>query len=168
MNFNQIIRDEETIVRILHKDWVVDGKMQINAFALRPNETYISVNRQAVNTFTQEVHLFVTNHPDYYIPGYELAYRQAVMNVGNVRGIQIELGQQILNVSVDVEPRSLHVFSHAGIFTLFEGKYIKGGQQADIQVDDSRLMPVKAIHLKVQYALLALSKMEECNIPVRE
>ena len=168
MIYDQIIRDEEIIARILHKDWVVDGRMQINAFALRPNETYISVNRLVINTFTQEVTSFVKNHPDYHIPGHELAYRQAVMNVGDVRGIRIELGQQVLNMSVDVEPRNLHILSHAGIFTLFEGKYIKGGQQADVQVDVSRLMPVRAIHQKVQYALLALSKMEECNMPVRE
>lgn len=38
------VSGDEKVVRILHRDWVIDGKIQINAFALRQNETYISVN----------------------------------------------------------------------------------------------------------------------------
>lgn len=44
MNSVRIVDDNEVIARILHKDWVVDGQLQIFAFVLRPNESYISVN----------------------------------------------------------------------------------------------------------------------------
>ena len=29
------VDDKETVVRILHKEWIVDGQLQITAFALR-------------------------------------------------------------------------------------------------------------------------------------
>ena len=44
MNSVRIVDDNEVIARILHKDWVVDGQLQIFAFVLRSNESYISVN----------------------------------------------------------------------------------------------------------------------------
>ena len=45
------IDNNEPVVRILHKEWVVDGQLQITAFALRQGESYISVNRPAIETF---------------------------------------------------------------------------------------------------------------------
>ncbi len=45
MSSASTINGNEKVVRILHRDWVVDNELQINAFALRQNETYISVNR---------------------------------------------------------------------------------------------------------------------------
>ena len=36
------ISNEESVARILHRDWVVDNRLQLGAFALRKNETYIS------------------------------------------------------------------------------------------------------------------------------
>lgn len=44
MSSVRIVGDNEVIARMLHKDWVVDGQLQIFAFVLRPNESYISVN----------------------------------------------------------------------------------------------------------------------------
>ena len=44
------IDNSETVVRILHKEWVVDGQLQITAFALRQGESYISVNRPAIDS----------------------------------------------------------------------------------------------------------------------
>ena len=46
------VDNNETVVRILHKDWVVDGQLQITAFSLRQDESYISVNRPAIDTST--------------------------------------------------------------------------------------------------------------------
>ncbi len=54
-----IVTNKEKIVRILHNDWVVDGKIQVNAFSMRQNETYVSVNRPAIQSFTDDVSEFV-------------------------------------------------------------------------------------------------------------
>ena len=49
------VDNNETVVRILHKEWVVDGQLQITAFVLRQSESCISVNRPAIETFLQKV-----------------------------------------------------------------------------------------------------------------
>ena len=108
------IDNNETVVRILHKEWVVDGQLQITAFALRQGESYIQLSA---------------------------------------------------DVSVEVEPRDAHYKSHAGIFTRYDDKNIKGGQEA-IQDKNDCLMPVRAILQKVQHQLLALSTLEEHEISI--
>ena len=90
------------------------------------------------------------------------------MSVKEVRSIQVDLGSLSADVSVDVEPRSLHYHSHAGIFTRVNGKNIKGGHQTAVYEDEYRILPVGAIHQKVQHALLALSKLEECQLDKSE
>lgn len=45
MTSTSAVSNEELVARILHQDWVVDGVIQLGAFTLRLNETYISVNR---------------------------------------------------------------------------------------------------------------------------
>ena len=47
-NVSAFIDDAEDVARLLHPSWVIDGVLQHYAFALRRNETYISVNRLAV------------------------------------------------------------------------------------------------------------------------
>jgi hypothetical protein len=116
MNATPSVDDKETVVRILHKEWVVDGQLQITAFGLRQGESYISVNRPAIDTFLSDVSDFVSKHADYK--------------------------------------------SHAGIFTRYDDKNIKGGQDA-IQDKNDSLMPARAILLKVQHQLLALSTLEQ-------
>ena len=34
MSESALVSNEENLVRILHKDWIVDGVLQTNAFAL--------------------------------------------------------------------------------------------------------------------------------------
>ena len=160
------IDNNETIVRILHKDWVVDGQLQITAFALRQGESYISVNRPAVDTFLSDVTDFVSKHADYKISDEgSLAYRQASLGVSAVRNIKVDLGQLSADVSVEVEPRDAHYKSHAGIFTRYDDKNIKGGQET-IQDQNECLMPVRAILQKVQHQLLALSTLEKQEISI--
>ena len=48
------VENSEIVVRILHREWVVDGQLQITAFALRQGESYVSVNRPAIETFSSE------------------------------------------------------------------------------------------------------------------
>lgn len=160
------IDNNETVVRILHKEWVVDGQLQITAFALRQGESYVSVNRSAVDTFLSDVTDFVSKHADYKISDEgSLAYRQASLGVSAVRNIKVELGQLSVDVSVEVEPRDAHYKSHAGIFTRYDDKNIKGGQET-IQDQNDCLMPVRAILQKVQHQLLALSTLEKHEISI--
>lgn len=160
------IDNNETVVRILHKEWVVDGQLQITAFALRQGESYISVNRPAVDTFLSDVTDFVSKHADYKISDEgSLAYRQASLGVSTVRNIKVDLGQLSADVSVEVEPRDAHYKSHAGIFTRYDDKNIKGGQET-IQDQNECLMPVRAILQKVQHQLLALSTLEKHEISI--
>ncbi len=42
-NTLDIIKDSEKVARLIDNEWVVNGKLQLSAFALRPKETYISV-----------------------------------------------------------------------------------------------------------------------------
>ena len=166
MTVTPSVDNNETVVRILHKDWVVDGQLQITAFTLRQGESYISVNRPAVDTFLSDVTDFVSKHADYKISDEgSLAYRQASLGVSAVRNIKVDLGQLSADVSVEVEPRDAHYKSHAGIFTRYDDKNIKGGQET-IQDQNECLMPVRAILQKVQHQLLALSTLEKQEISI--
>ena len=160
------VDDKETVVRILHKEWIVDGQLQITAFALRQGESYISVNRPVIDTFLSDVSDFVSKHADYKVSDKgSLTYRQASLSVSAVRNIKVELGQLAADVSVKVEPRDAHYKSHAGIFTRYDEKNIKGGQES-IQDKNDCLMPVRAILQKVQHQLLALSTLEQHEINI--
>lgn len=158
------IDSEETVVRILHRDWVVDEELQITAFSLRHNETYISVNRPIIDSFGKDIADFLAKHPDYLIPNKPSAYACAALNVGELRGINVVLGQQTLDVVVEVEPRTTHNKSHAGIFTRLAGANIKGGQQKEIHLDEKTTLPVAAIFQKVQHKLLSLAVLEQQEI----
>jgi hypothetical protein len=81
------VSGDEKVVRILHRDWVIDGKIQINAFALRQNETYISVNRPAIESYVNDVSDFVTNHKAYCVSDDSQSVRLAGLNVGDIRTI---------------------------------------------------------------------------------
>jgi hypothetical protein len=158
------VDNNETVVRILHKDWVVDGQLQITAFALRQGESYISVNRPAIDAFQSDVSDFLSKHSDYKVSDEgSLTYRQAGLDVFSVRNIKVELGQLSADVSVEVEPRDAHYKSHAGIFTRYDDKNIKG-EQKTILDQNNCLMPVRAILQKVQHQLLAMSTLEEHEI----
>ena len=164
MTVTPSVDNNETVVRILHKDWVVDGQLQVTAFALRQGESYISVNRPAIDAFQSDVSDFLSKHSDYKVSDEgSLTYRQAGLGVSAVRNIRVELGQLSADLSVEVEPRDAHYKSHAGIFTRYNEKNIKGGQET-IQDKNDCLMPVRAILQKVQLQLLALSTLEQHEI----
>ena len=117
MSSASTINGNEKVVRILHRDWVVDNELQINAFALRQNETYISVNRPSIESYVSDVSDFVKNHASFRVSDDSQSIRLASLNVGEVRSISISLGRQTVDLSVEVEPRDSHYQSHAGIFT---------------------------------------------------
>jgi len=168
MSLGTVVGNDEQIVRILHRDWIVDGMLQVSAFALRDKETYLSVNRPAIKTFSDDVRDFVMSHSAFKTGDDSNTYQRANFNVGEVRSISVSLKDKVANLAVEVEPRDSHYKSHAGIFTRIEGKNIKGGQQDSIVAREGETISYEAIQMKVQYALLALSKLEGCHLQAEE
>ena len=154
------ISDEEEIVRVLHREWIVDNILQINAFALRRGETYLSVNRKSIDTFCDDIRNFVGSHPSYASFDNASVCRIACMNTGEVRNVRVVLGEKVMDVSVEVEPRNQNCQSHAGIFTRYEGKNIKGGQTVDFKMDDGIHVSSSVLFQKVQHQLLRLVRLE--------
>ena len=159
-----IVSDDEDIVRILHREWVVEGKIQLNAFSLRPGESYISVNRPIVDTYEDDVSSFVNKHLGFKISDSGSTYQRARMKTGLVRETTVSLGKKSIKISVEVEARSMNFKSHAGVFTRYKGKNIKKGQDTMLLMDEGKHIPIPAILQKVQHHLLKLSTLEVCPI----
>ncbi len=153
-----IVSDNESIVRILNQDWFEEGELMHVAFALRRNETYLSVNRPAIETFSNDVAEFVKSHSQYLFSANK--YRSAILNVGEVRNIEVKLADTIVDIDVEVESRDAHTKSHAGIFTRNQNKNIKSGSSIYIPSLKENVS-ADNILLKVRFKLLKLSKAEE-------
>ena len=153
-----IVSDNENIVRILNQDWFEEGELMHVAFALRRNETYLSVNRPAIETFGNDVAEFVKSHSQYLFS--DNKYRSAILNVGEVRNIEVKLADTIVDIDVEVESRDTHTKSHAGIFTRNQNKNIKSGSSIYIPSLKENVS-ADNILLKVRFKLLKLSKVEE-------
>ncbi len=150
--------DNESIVRILNQDWFEDGELMHVAFALRRNETYLSVNRPAIETFGNDVAEFVKSHSQYLFSANK--YRSAILKVGEVRNIEVKIAETIVDIDVEVESRDTHTKSHAGIFTRNQNKNIKSGGSIYIPSLKENVS-ADNILLKVRFKLLKLSKVEE-------
>ena len=162
-NLHQI-SSEETIARLVHQEWVVNGVLQQAAFVLRNGETYLSVNRPAVEAYEADVITFISQHPKYRTAPLNDTYRRAVLNVGDVRGIDVSVKGQKLDVSVEVEPRASHTKSHAGIFTRIEGKNVKGGDNIRTIDGGKKIISTSMILQKLRWNLLRLATLETCML----
>lgn len=153
-----IVSNEEKVARVLHRDWVVGNRLQLGAFALRPNETYISVNRPAVESFESDVLSFVESHPAYQYS--DCSYRCAMLGVKDIREIKVNVNGKPLNVDVEVEPRALHTASHAGIYTRIGKTNIK---QGSIVPPKFLLLGVSAddVLMEVGWSLIEISTIKE-------
>lgn len=156
-----IVQDSEKVARLIDNEWVVNGKLQLSAFALRPKETYISVNRLSIPSFNEDVRSFVSQHPSFLLANN--SYQRALMFVTDIRHIVIEIEGEILGVDVEVEARSKNVMSHAGIFVRYGGQNVKNDnriiiqkQQIGVSSDD--------ILLDVRMSLLRIATLESCNL----
>ena len=98
---NSIVSSTENVARILSSDWIVDGEIQHTAFMLKPDETYISVNRPAIDTFDNDVASFISSHSNYCVSGTNDTYRAAVLNVGDIRAIDVEHEGKVI-ISADM------------------------------------------------------------------
>lgn len=158
---SDIISSEESVARILAKEWFVRGKLLSVAFALDQRETYLSVNRLAVDTYENDISAFVKNHADYSFD--DNHYRRAMLNVGSIRGIDIKVGETQMKIDVEVEPRDTHTKSHAGIFTRFQNANIKKGQLLKAGPIGEEIS-ADTILLEVRKELQGLSLVEECKL----
>ncbi len=59
------VKDTEQVARILSRDWFEDGRLLNVAFALNHGETYLSVNRMSVSSFSSDVKAFIETHDKY-------------------------------------------------------------------------------------------------------
>lgn len=152
------ISNEETVARILHQDWVIDGAIQLGAFTLRPNETYISVNRPSISSFASDVANFVKDHPMYQHT--ELSYRCAALSVEDIRDIKLTNSGEPINIDVEVEPRSTRMASHAGNFTRTGATNIKKG--TTLPAESMPLgLSADDILMEVGWSLIAISTLQE-------
>ena len=156
MNEMQIANNER-VVRLLHRMWVVDDVLQLNAFTLNDGETYLSVNRPAVESFNDDVSDFLSKHLQYKTGN---NYKCAVINVLDINQVNILLGAETASLSVEVEPRASHYKSHSGIFTRIDGKNIKGGSSKIFETEFGQVVSAGAVLQKVRMHLLRLSKVE--------
>ena len=154
----KLIQNEEKVARILHHSWIVNNRLQLGAFALRPKETYISVNRPAVESFKSDIRSFVDTHPAYLHN--DCSCRCAMLNVLDIREIAIEMDGVPLNVDVEVEPRDAHIASHAGIFTRIGKTNIKKGGTIP-----NKALPLGVsaddILMEVGWSLIAISTIQD-------
>ena len=165
MSQNQIVGNTEQLDRILQGEWLVDGKLQASAFAMRLGETYLSVNRPFVSSFSDDVMDFITRHSAFRSKGSSTVCRVAELNVGQVRDIRFQLGSNLAEVFVEVEPRGNNYRSHAGIFTKCDDKNVKGGQES-VVISNGKHFPAKAILQKVRYALLQMAELKTLEFPL--
>ena len=156
------VSSEEKIARIIRNEWIMDGELLITAFALAPKETYLSVNRPAIDTYENDVREFISKHFDFQSDS-GTSYNRALMSVGDVRDIDIVFNEDKLNVDVEVEPRDSHTKSHAGIFVrtgkhnIIHGRELfDGSVPAGISADD-------ILH-EVRWALHDIAEVQKCKL----
>lgn len=157
-NSQSFVSNEESIARILHNAWVVDDRLQLAAFTLRPRETYISVNRPSLYSFLSDVSVFVQSHVDYQYSSSSCLC--AMLKVGDVRNINVVYDNQPLCIDVEVEPRAQHTASHAGIFSRIGGVNIKAGQTLPAEMLPLGLSADDVL-MEIGWELIAISSVEE-------
>ena len=165
MEQEKVLKDQvlssENVARILSKEWFVRGKLNSTAFTLNLGETYLSVNRTAIESFKADVEKFVMSHESYAFD--DGVYKLSLLNVGEIRAIDVKLGDTHMNIDVEVESRDTHTKSHAGIFTRFQNNNIKRGQLIKV-VSTEEEISADSILLEVRSELLRMTTIEECQI----
>lgn len=117
-----MIPDSENVARaIFSPRMIVDGEIQPEAFRLRASisEDYLSVMRVAIPSWMDDIKL-IPQRQNRQLYGY------AEMNVGDIRGIQMN------NAKYDVrELLNETLASHAGVFIFVNGENLVGGKHIE-------------------------------------
>ena len=163
---NEVL-DSEVISRVIRREWLVDGGLQQTAYTLNPNETYLSVNRPAIDTYDADVQSFVISHDDFQFDNGK-KYHCAVMPVSGVRGIKVmDDNNTPLTIEVEVEPRDVHTKSHAGIFVRSGAQNVLPGRSL-MSTAVPGAVSVDMILQDIRWELLSLSTLEEHEISLSE
>ena len=163
---NEVL-DSEVISRVIRREWLVDGVLQQTAYTLNPNETYLSVNRPAIDTYDADVQSFVISHDDFQFDNGK-KYHCAVMPVSGVRGIKVmDDNNTPLTIEVEVEPRDVHTKSHAGIFVRSGAQNVLSGRSL-MSTAVPGAVSVDMILQDIRWELLSLSTLEEHEISLSE
>lgn len=153
------IERSENVVRLVNTKYVVDGIVSVEAFATSVGETYLSVNRQCIASFADDVSAFVRLHVEFRLQlDRGISCYGAMMNVGDVNDIVIVRGADKLDVSVEVEPRANHTKSHAGIFVRSNKTNIVRGRQMRSDTIP-RGVSTDSILMEVQWSLQELADL---------
>lgn len=158
-----IISSEENVARLVSAEWMQKGVLQPAAFTLDEGESYLSVNRTAVESYDADVLSFVEAHPLYRVNG--KSYFRAMLQVGEVRDIKVQLDETLLSTEVEVEPRDKYTKSHAGIFVRYQNKNIKRGKMITIG-HASEEISTDTVLLEVRTQLLEIALLEECILVI--
>ena len=135
-----IIEDKEDVARLLFSPiFICDGILSQKAFTLETGETYISVLRPAISSFTKDI--------DGIIHEGSTLYGYALLNVGEIRKVNLA---STPTIKFDVLPRNAGKRkSHAGIYTSIEDKRIKGGTPASSALMLARMYLVRIAQKRV-------------------
>ena len=160
MGNNTTISQTEDVARILNPEWIQDGVLMHEAFMLNVGETYISVNRTSIESYADDIAGFIGKHPNYSVG--EETYQRALLNVGDIRDIEVSVEGVSALIDVEVEARDTHTKSHAGIFTRLNHQNVKRGQTLKAEsIPDG--ISADTILLEVRMNLLDISKVETCS-----
>lgn len=120
------IDKSENVARLLSNFWFDEGILLPVAFLHRIGESYISVNRPIVDSYDRDVESFLSCNPDFCY--FQRMYRRAMLNVGGISDIRIEVGDTMTFADVEIEPRTDKKMSHAGIFVRYQNLNLKRGK----------------------------------------
>lgn len=151
------IDKSESVARLLNNLWFDEGILLPVAFLHRINESYISVNRPIVDSYDRDVEIFLSCNPDYCY--YNKLYRRAMLNVGEICDIKIEVGDTMTYADVEIEPRAERKLSHAGIFVRYQDLNLKRGKAIKIGIMKEEVS-VDPILLEFCTELLERAKVE--------
>ncbi len=157
---SEYIERSEDVVRLVNSKYVLDDVVSVEAFATSIGETYLSVNRQLVESFREDIKSFVKTHNDFILRNNaSLSCYGAKMKVGEVCDISVVHGSEKLDVSVEVEPRAAHTKSHAGIFVRSNNNnVVRGRQLTSLSIPHG--VSTDSILMEVQWRLHDIAKLE--------
>ena len=148
-------------MRILSREWILDGVLSNAAFTLRPGETYISVNRPSVSTYNSDVSEFIKRHPSFSLVSKCTKCRCAKLRVAGARSVRVNEEFVPYRIDVEIEPRDLITKSQAGIFTRLGNRNLKAGDTLSVMEKD---FSADDILIEVRMQLTKLSVIEEITI----
>lgn len=157
----ETISSEENVARLISSEWILGGVLQPVAFTLDEGESYLSVNRPAIESYDADVASFIISHPLYGVNGD--SYYRALLHVGDIRQVKAQVGETSLFAEVEVEPRNYHTKSHAGIFVRYQNMNVKRGKILNLG-HTSEEVSSDTILLEIRTQLLDLALLEECKV----